>query len=207
MRLGKILLPATLGAVALLAYVPSTASTADLNRESGPIGSSPKLDKTAARNAAGRKARRFARRHPVLDSASLRRCARRSRHRVLCRFVARGRTRTQRMTCRLRIVVRGEGVDASARIGGVRCQTHSLTVLSRSDARRAMKAAAREVAGAEVAVYALSRLGPRSFSGQAEWTRISPAGTVELCSLELIAEQPPARPVRVDTQGLDCRET
>lgn len=79
----------------------------------------PKLSKPAARRAAKRKARRFVRNHRNIDGLAFKGCSRRSRHKVACRFVLRGSGRT---SCRLRIVVRGEGESLSARIAQARCR-------------------------------------------------------------------------------------
>jgi hypothetical protein len=89
----------------------------------------PKLDKAAAREAAERKARKFTRRHSSLDSVSLRGCGRRERHKVVCRFVADGRTGARETTCRLRIVVRGEDTNASAKMRVAQCRSRLLTIL------------------------------------------------------------------------------
>jgi hypothetical protein len=164
----------------------------------------PKLDKAAARAAAERKARKFTRRHSDLNTVSLRRCGRRGRHRVLCHFVARGKTSTERTTCSFSVVARGEGSSVSTRLNAIRCQVHVLAILSQARAKQAMEAAAHDIAKAPVVVYALNRLGARSFSGLGEWTRKSAAGSEELCSIELEAEQPPARPIEVRSKNLDC---
>jgi len=78
----------------------------------------PKLSKPAARRAAKRKARRFVRSHRGISRIAFKGCGRRSRHKVVCRFVLRGSGRT---TCRMRVAVRGEGRSLSARIARVRC--------------------------------------------------------------------------------------
>ncbi|HEU4904775.1 MAG TPA: excalibur calcium-binding domain-containing protein [Solirubrobacterales bacterium] len=75
------------------------------------------LSKPAARSAAKRKARRFVRSHRNIDRVAFKGCLRRSRHKVTCRFVVRG----GRASCRLRVIVRGEGRDLRARIARVRC--------------------------------------------------------------------------------------
>jgi Excalibur calcium-binding domain len=165
----------------------------------------PKLDKTAARRAAMRKARKLVRRSSRVDVAALQRCGRRSRYRVVCHFSARGESSTERTNCRFRAVVRGEGGDASARLRGINCRTQLLDVLSPARAKRAMEAAVKELVGAGVTVFALSRSGPRSFTAVAEWTQVSATGTQELCSLELTAEQPPEQPIRVRAHNRYCQ--
>ncbi|HKI86412.1 MAG TPA: excalibur calcium-binding domain-containing protein [Thermoanaerobaculia bacterium] len=79
----------------------------------------PKLSKPAARRAAIHKAHRFVRRHRNVQTLAFGGCGRRSRHKVVCRFVLRGHRRT---ACRLRVKVRGEGQNANAKIASVRCR-------------------------------------------------------------------------------------
>jgi len=165
MRHLKVLLPSTLGAIALFACAPAGAQAADLDCadfatqeeaqehllpgdphrldgdndgvacEDLPSGGSgggggggrddtivdppppPKLSKPAARSAAKRKVRRFVRNHRNIDRVAFKGCGRRSRHKVVCRFVLRG----GRNSCRMRVAVRGEGRSLSARIARVRC--------------------------------------------------------------------------------------
>lgn len=168
MRHLKVLLPSTLGAIALFACAPAGAQAADLDcadfanqaeaqgyltpgdphrldgdsdgvacedlpcpcsTSSGSGGGGgdvtvvappppPKLSKPAARSAAKRKARRLVRNHRNIDRVAFSGCSRRSRHKVVCRFVLRG----GRTSCRLRVAVRGEGRSLSARIAKVRCR-------------------------------------------------------------------------------------
>lgn len=165
----------------------------------------PELDKAAARDAAESKARRFARRHRDLDSVSFRGCGRRDRQKVTCRFTARGQSPTRLTSCVFRVAVRGEGTSvSSARLRGVRCRTRVRNVLSPERARRAMEAVARQLAKAPTPVFAVYRVGPRTFTGLAEWTRTSPSGE-ERCSVELTAEQPPAQAIRVTHNAPDCQ--
>lgn len=166
----------------------------------------PKLDKAAARAAAERKARKFIRGHSLLDSAVLGRCGRHSRHKVVCGFVATGRTSSRKTTCRFRVVVRGEGTTTSARIRSVHCRSRLLAILSPARARQAMRVAARQIAHAPVKVYALSRQGARSFTGLGEWAQTSASGAEELCTVELVAELPPMRSIQVRSHNLDCLE-
>lgn len=69
-----------------------------------------------------------------------------------------------------------------------------------------MEAAARKIAQGPVVVFAVNRTGPRTLTGLAEWTQVSTAGVEERCSVELIAEQPPAQSIRVKNQNLDCQQ-
>lgn len=166
----------------------------------------PKLEKTAARLAAERKARKFTRRHAGLDSVSLRGCGRRSRHKVTCQFVARGQSQARRTTCSFRVAVKGEGaIVSSARLRGISCRSQVRTVLSPERAKSAMEAAARQIAGLAVPVFAVFRSGPRSFTGLAEWTQVASTEVEERCSVELTAEKPPTGPIQVSDHNLDCR--
>jgi hypothetical protein len=165
----------------------------------------PKLSKSAARSAAKRRARRFVRRSPRVRRAILRRCGRRSRHRVDCRFVARGRTRARRTICRLRIVVRGEGSNASARFGSVRCRSETVLVLSYERARRVIQAEANRLAGRRATLLAVARLGRQAFEALAEWTRISPeTGARQACSAEVVAELTRSNSLRVRHRNVAC---
>lgn len=102
--------------------LPCPCSTGSGVEESGPTTVTPppppRLSKPAARRAAKRKARRFVGSHRNVSRVAFKGCGRRSRHKILCRFVLRGSGRT---SCRLRVVVRGEGRSLSARIARVRC--------------------------------------------------------------------------------------
>jgi hypothetical protein len=82
----------------------------------------PRLSKAAARRAARHKADRFARNHRV-GAPALRRCARRSRYRVDCRFVARGQIGRRRVVCRGTIVVRGKGSRGAATTRRYSCRS------------------------------------------------------------------------------------
>lgn len=166
----------------------------------------PKLDKAAARDAAEHKARKFTRRDTQLDSVALQRCGRRGTYKIVCLFVARGRTRSHQTTCRFRVPVEGEGSSASATIRGIRCRSRLLVILSPARAKRAMAAAAGQIAKTQVTVYALNRLDARSFSALGEWTQTSSVGADELCSIELEAEQLPAQSIQVGARNRDCQE-
>lgn len=163
-------------------------------RPPGPISTPkpppppPKLRKAAARAAAERKARRYLRRSPRVSSVRLQRCGRRSRHRVDCFFVARGRDGARLSSCRLRVVVRGKGSAASARLASARCRSRRIA-LSYSRARRALQSTASRFADKRVTELTLERLDSTLFVGLGEWTRIAVDGTSQDCLLELTIEQ------------------
>ncbi len=76
----------------------------------------PKLNKAAARRAATHKAHRYADHNPRIDRLSFKGCRRRTRHKVRCGFVSRGRTRTGDVACHITVVVTGEGSHAHAKL-------------------------------------------------------------------------------------------
>jgi len=85
----------------------------------GEVDSDEPLSKPAARRAAKHKARRFVRSHRNVQRLAFGGCNRRSRHKIVCRFVLRG---DGGVVCQVRVKVSGEGDDAHARIARVRCR-------------------------------------------------------------------------------------
>lgn len=148
----------------------------------------PKLSKAAARRAAERQARKYVRRNGSVGGARLRGCGRVARHRVDCRFLARGRSGTRLTSCGLRVVVRGKGRRASARIANARCRSRTIA-LSYNRARRALQTTANRYAGKRVVELTLKRLDATLFVGLGEWTRTAVDGTRQDCLLELTIEQ------------------
>ena len=165
-----------------------------------PAPEPPRLSKAAARRVARGKATRFARGHGV-GLPALKRCGRKSRYRVACRFIARGRTSDRRTVCKVRVVVRGRGGSVSAaRIHG-RCR--STLVLSSPRAFRAMNRLAAKVAGKRVGPLGIQRLNLRTFEGTVEWPRTAKAGS-EQCRLEMIASLSRSGTLRVRDEGVEC---
>ena len=76
----------------------------------------PRLNKAVARRAAMHKAHRYARHNPRISRLSFKGCRRRTRHKVRCGFVGRGRTSTAKVGCHITVVVTGEGSHAHARL-------------------------------------------------------------------------------------------
>jgi hypothetical protein len=97
----------------------SASSPGEGEGPAGPVAPPPRLDMVAARHAAMHKARRFANHHRNIVALAFGGCRRRSRHRVDCRIVARGRGNVT--PCRLKVVVRGRGARARARIASTWC--------------------------------------------------------------------------------------
>jgi hypothetical protein len=115
--------------------------------EPAPPPPPPKLSKTAAREAAKRKARKYNRGSARIEAVAFDGCSRRSRQKVVCTFTGRGQTQAQDTTCALRVVVRGEGSDASASAPRAHCRTTRKLVLTYARAKRAMQAEANRFAG------------------------------------------------------------
>ena len=164
-----------------------------------PAPEPPKLSKAAARRVARGKATRFARGHRV-GLPALKRCGRKSRYRVDCRLVARGRTSDRRTVCKMRVVVRGRGGSVSAAKIHGRCR--STLILSFPRASRAIRRKGAEVAGKPVVLVASERVNLRTIGATVEWSR-SKAGP-ERCRLEAIAGLSASGDLRVRREGLEC---
>ena len=158
----------------------------------------PELSEAAARRVARHKANRFARHHRVRIPA-LQQCGRKSRYRVDCRFIARGRRSSQRTVCRMRAIVTGEGSNASAVIHG-RC--HTTPVLSFPRAMRAIRRRGAEVAGRPAELIATERIDLRTIDGTVEWSRTK--ATPELCRLEVSVSLSAFGDLHVRSEGLEC---
>ncbi len=172
--------------------------------EPAPPPPPPKLDKTAARNAARSVANRFVRASATVESLGFQGCSRLSRHRIDCRFIARGETATLWTTCHLKVVVRGEGHDASAQRRRPSCRSRQTVVLTLARAKPALQAEASRLAGRQVPVFAIVRLDSLAFSAQAEWSRTSSSGSSELCTVEVLVEQLPSGTLRTRSRDYIC---
>jgi len=164
-----------------------------------------RLDKGAARHAAGVIARRFARRNPDVTSAAVGACRRLGERRVDCLAVNRGSTRLSRTTCRLRIAVRARNRHPSPRLASSRCETESTLFLPAARARRAMLAAAGPIAGRGAAFYQ-TRINAVEFEGVSWWKPMGPMASAS-CTLELLAKLLPSRQVQVETGTPICAES
>lgn len=163
-----------------------------------------RLDKAAARSAAKHLISRFMRSSPRLDSSSFHGCARRAMRRVDCTFTARGRTGTQRLTCRLKVAVQAVDRHPSARLADKNCTPTSIAILDYDRAKRALRAEAHRVAGKNVAVD-VSRVSRLAYWGWAEWTQSGASpGTTESCYVELMAELRPEDKLSVRSENLSC---
>lgn len=166
--------------------------------EPTPPPKPPRLSKAAARRAARGKATRFARGHGV-GLPALKRCGRKSRYRVECRFIARRQTVNRRIVCRVRVVVRGKGGSASARARG-RCR--STLVLSFTRAMEAIRREGAAVARMPVALVAIQRVNLRTIGGTVEWSRGK--ARPERCRLKMNAGLSASGVLRVRREGLEC---
>lgn len=160
----------------------------------------PKLIKSVAKSEAWSKARRFDRRTDAIRGIRLDRCSRRSRYRVDCRFHASGRSGDKVTTCAVKVIVRGKGSVASAKLHAT-CSTKQVFEANR--ARKAMQADAESVAKKPVGIYELERQSQVRFIALAEWTQAKQA--LEECSLELFAYMYPSGEVVASHRNLSCR--
>jgi hypothetical protein len=160
----------------------------------------PKLNKAAAKSAARSKANRFAARlGGKVGGAVLQRCDRLSRHRIDCKFIARGQTPTLRTACQMTVVVRGEGSSAEATIRG---NCHSAAILSRERATSAMENEASRIAEKPANLFDVERVSLGAFSGSAEWTRTT--ASAEVCSVELLVSLLSAGALQNRSHGFEC---
>lgn len=130
----------------------------------------PKLNKGAAKRAAKTKARHFAARSPRVSFIQFRGCGRKSRTRIVCRFLAQGERANRLTTCQLRVKVTGEGSAADATLRAL-CRSRSTLFLTAERAARAIRAAGEELAERAVFLGGLSRTSNTSFEGFVEWKR------------------------------------
>lgn len=167
--------------------------------EPPPPPEPPKLRKAAAKRQARAKAVHFDRLHSQVSGVVLRRCARRSRHRVDCGFRVDGHTPNTETTCTLTVIVRGEGSVAEAKL---RASCVREQILTFQRAKEAMLPEAERLAEKPVPVIGLERQSRVTIFGQSTWTRTTPAP--ERCSVELIASLLASGEVEVQKRYLEC---
>jgi hypothetical protein len=159
----------------------------------------PKLEMSAAMGAAWAKARSFDNRHQQVSGLAFGGCSRLSRYRAVCEFRADGSDRYSETRCRLRVKVRGEGTDVSARLRS-HCRHERLLALDL--ARTVMDREAKRIAERSVGVYNLERHSRTSVFGQAYWIRNF--STHENCTLDLMAVLLGADEIEVRIRSLGC---
>jgi hypothetical protein len=81
------------------------------------------LKMSTARHLALQVAKKFAGRHPSLDTTRLGACRRQGERRIVCLATARGETSKTRTTCQLRIHVRAVNRNPKATLASSRCRT------------------------------------------------------------------------------------
>lgn len=159
----------------------------------------PKLSKAAAKQAAWAKARSFDRRNRNVSGPQLKRCVRRSKYTVNCRFVVDGKVGSLNTTCNLGVVVRGQGRSAHGRLEPV-CRSYR--ELSADRALEAMKARLEQIAGKPADIRGFGRHSRLYFVGEGVWTR---QGTgPEACSVYLVAHLLPSDRIQVEARELEC---
>jgi Excalibur calcium-binding domain len=167
--------------------------------EPPPPPEPPKLKKAAAKGAARAKAVRFDRLHAQVKGVVLSRCARRSKYRIDCRFFTDGRMPGLETTCILRVIVRGEGGLASARL---RHFCRSELILTFQRAREAMEPEAERLAEKPAQVIGLERQSRTVILGQATWTRM--ATVRERCFVDMTAVLLSSGEVEVRSRSAEC---
>jgi hypothetical protein len=172
--------------------------------ETPPPPPPPQLAKSVARRVAQEAASDLVRRSSRLDEAAFRGCRRKARQRVNCRFLARGETNAQRLSCRFKVLVEGTNESPAANVSPLSCRTEQIAILRYARARQAMLDAATDLAGRPVRLE-ISRLGPRAYWAWTEWRRTTPGSPAEACYVELTAVLKPSGALRVHTHNLDCQ--
>lgn len=167
--------------------------------EPPPPPEPPKLQKGAAKRAARAKARHFDSVHVTVSGVSFNGCSRRSKYKVVCRFYADGRTSNLETSCNLRVIVRGEGSTASARLRSF-CRRDRILTFPRAEA--AIEAEGKAIAEKPVRLTGLARKSRTSISGEALWTRTTTSR--ERCSVELVAVLLNSGEVEVRSRYFEC---
>jgi hypothetical protein len=170
--------------------------------EAPPPPKPPKPKKAAAQRVARAKAVRFDRLHAQVKGVLFSGCARRSRHRIDCRFLADGRTPNAETACVLRVIVRGEGSLASAKL---RSACRRQPVLTFQRAREAMEPEAERIAGKPAQVIGLERRSLTVIDGEAVWVRTRVVR--ERCTVYLTAVLFSSGEVEVRSRLLECLPT
>ncbi len=167
--------------------------------EPPPPPEPPKLEKGAAKRAARAKAQHYDSAHAQVSGVEFNGCSRRSKYRVVCRFFTDGRTANFETSCNLRVIVRGEGSSASAKLRPV-CRRERYLTFAR--AREAMEPEAERVAEKPVKVVGLQRNSRTTILGEAIWTRKTTER--ERCTVELVASLLNSGTLEVSSRYLEC---
>jgi Excalibur calcium-binding domain len=162
----------------------------------------PKLKKGAAKRAARAKARRFDSMHASVSGVAFNGCSRRSKYKVVCSFYADGSMSSFETRCNLRVIVRGEGSIASAKLRPS-CRRERILTFPRAEA--AMEAEGKVIAEKPVQLSGLTRQSRTSIFGEATWLRTTTER--ERCSVELVAVLLNPGEVEVRSRYLECLPT
>jgi hypothetical protein len=160
----------------------------------------PKLKKSAAMQAARKKARRYNRRAGQIDGLKLQHCGRRSKHRVDCSFRGGGRSGDRITTCEVQVIVKGAGSSVSSTRIHARCRSERILTFQR--AKAAIKAAADSLAEKPASLGAVERQSRIRFSGWAEWSRFQQVG--EECTAEFFVYMYPDGELSVTHSAVFC---
>jgi len=170
--------------------------------EPPPPPEPPKLRKGAAKRAARAKARHYDRIHAQVSGIVFQGCSRRSKYKIACSFYTDGRGANFETRCNLRVVVRGEGSLASAKL---RAHCRRERILSFQRAKEAMEPEAERIAEKTVRLIGLARQSRTVIVGEAIWTRTT--SVRERCSVELAAVLLNSGAVEVRSRYLECLPT
>lgn len=161
------------------------------------------LSKSSARAIAKQLVSGVVNQSPRLDSMAFQGCDRLGERRVDCVLLAFGQTGEEKLTCTFKVAVRARDRQPRGSIAYKRCRTQSLRMLTYARAKAAMKQRATEIAGKPTSLE-LARMSRIFFVGYAEWTRRSPAGNSEGCSVEMTAELLPSDALQLKASQVQC---
>lgn len=167
--------------------------------EPPPPPEPPKLKKAVAKRVARAKALHFDRLHRQVAGVAFNGCSRQSKYRIDCRFQTDGRTSDLETRCTLRVIVRGEGIFASAKLRPY-CQRDRILSFERAEAE--MEAEADYIAEKPAHLFGLRRQSRTVIVGEATWTQKKTVR--ERCSVELAAVLLNSDVVEVRSRYLEC---
>lgn len=163
----------------------------------------PKLNKAVGRSAAFAKARTFNRRSRLISLIRFQGCGRRSRQKLRCNFTGIGKTPTTSSTCRIAVVVTGEGSQAHAKLRAS-CRSERLLYLNFAEAIPAIREGGEEVARRGVAFVVAERLSDVEIEATVKWMQTT-RKVAEECELRFIARLNRLEQVLVKHGALVCR--
>jgi hypothetical protein len=152
--------------------------------ETPPKSTSPyRLSVENARRASRKAAREFAQSDGRVTAVFVGQCQRRAERHINCLAVGRGKSRTDKTVCHLRIVVLAGSRYPRAEVASSKCRTTSRLKLTEARALAAISEEIGKLAGAPVQIPGIQRTSRISFAGGVEWTRPNALhATLERCS-------------------------